>query len=154
MALSWGKPHIKIGKYGTDGANPTQWIELPTPIENTTKLTAQKGEKKEAKIEGGENEAVKYAANTYAVELEIRAMKGRTKPVEDVDGIVSGEYALLLQPENPAVEGIQIDRCVISCEDSYDSEGGTKWKYTFDVLKPKTGNQIKHKVINLKTPSI
>ena len=51
------------------------WIDIPTPVENSTKLTPTKGAKKEAKIEGGENEAVKYAANTYTFEFEIRAAK-------------------------------------------------------------------------------
>lgn len=148
MELSWGKPTIKIGKLGANGAAPTTWIDIPTPVENSTKLTPTKGAKKEAKIEGGENEAVKYAANTYVFEFEIRAGKGRTKPVEDVDGVIAGEYAVKLQPEDPAVEGIIIDRSTMSEEETYDTENGKKWKYTFDVLKPKTGNQVKHEVVN------
>ena len=89
------------------------------------------------------NEAVKYAANTYTFEFEIRAGKGRRKPVEDTDGVITGEYAVKLQPEDKTVEGIIIDRSVLSLEDTYDTDNGTKWKYTADVLKPKTGNQVK-----------
>lgn len=149
--LSWGKPRIKIGKLAANGATPSSWIELPTPIENTTKLTVQKGEKKEAKIEGGENEAVKYSANIYALELEIRSAKGRAKPVEDTDGIIEGEYAVILQPENPTAEGLQIDRCVVSVEDSYDGE---RIRYIFNVLKPNVGSQVKYKHININDPLI
>ena len=65
MELSWGKCTIKIGKLQSSGEAPSSWIDIPTPVENSTKLTPTKGAKKEAKIEGGENEAVKYAANTY-----------------------------------------------------------------------------------------
>lgn len=148
MELSWGKPVIKIGKLGDGGKAPTSWIDIPTPVENSTKLTPTKGAKKEAKIEGGENEAVKYAANTYTFEFELRAGKGRAKPVEDIDGIISGEYAVKLQPEDPTVEGIVIDRSVMSIEETFDTENGKKWKYTFDVLKPSTGNQVKHEVVN------
>ena len=148
MELSWGKPVIKIGKLGDGGKAPTSWIDIPTPVENSTKLTPTKGDKKEAKIEGGENEAVKYAANTYTFEFELRAGKGRAKPVEDIDGIISGEYAVKLQPEDPTVEGIVIDRSVMSMEETFDTENGKKWKYTFDVLKPSTGNQVKHEVVN------
>lgn len=148
MELSWGKPVIKIGKLGDGGKAPTSWIDIPTPVENSTKLTPTKGAKKEAKIEGGENEAVKYAANTYTFEFELRAGKGRAKPVEDIDGIISGEYAVKLQPEDPTVEGIVIDRSVMSMEETFDTENGKKWKYTFDVLKPSTGNQVKHEVVN------
>ena len=63
--LSWGKPKIEFGKLGADGAAPTKWDKLEyDPVENSTKLTTSKGEKKEAKVEGGENEAVKYSRNT------------------------------------------------------------------------------------------
>ena len=148
MELSWGKPVIKIGKLGDGGKAPTSWIDIPTPVENSTKLTPTKGAKKEDKIEGGENEAVKYAANTYTFEFELRAGKGRAKPVEDIDGIISGEYAVKLQPEDPTDEGIVIDRSVMSMEETFDTENGKKWKYTFDVLKPSTGNQVKHEVVN------
>ena len=148
MELSWGKPTIKIGKLADGGKAPSSWIDIPTPVENSTKLTPTKGAKKEAKIEGGENEAVKYAANTYTFEFEIRAGKGRAKPVEDVDGVISGEYAVKLQPEDPTVEGIVIDRSTMSMEETFDTDNGKKWKYTFDVLKPATGNQVKHEVVN------
>lgn len=148
MELSWGKPTIKIGKLGDGGKAPSSWIDIPTPVENSTKLTPTKGTKREAKIEGGENEAVKYTANTYTFEFELRAGKGRAKPVDDVDGIISGEYAVRLQPEDPTVEGIVIDRSTMSMEETFDTENGKKWKYTFDVLKPATGNQVKHEVVN------
>lgn len=147
MELSWGKPTIKIGKLGANGTAPAAWIDIPTPVENSTKLTPTKGTKREAKIEGGENEAVKYTANTYVFEFEIRAGKGRTKPVEDADGVISGEYAVKLQPEDPTVEGIVIDRSTMSAEETFDTENGKKWKYTFDVLKPSEGNQVKHEVV-------
>ena len=130
--LSWGKPKIEFGKLGADGAAPTKWDKLEyDPVENSTKLTTSKGEKKEAKVEGGENEAVKYSRNTYAFEFEIRAGKGRSKPIEDEDGVVKEEYAVRLTPEDSSVEGILIDRATVSVED------------TFDALKPATGNQVK-----------
>lgn len=153
MELTWGKPTIKIGKLGANGTAPTSWIDIPTPVENSSKLTPTKGAKKEAKIEGGENEAVKYAANTYAFEFEIRFGEGRTKPVDDIDGVIAGEYALKLQPENPTLKGIVIDRGVLSVEDTWDGENGTKLKYTLDVLKPATGNQVKHEVVSFTIPS-
>lgn len=107
-----GKCTIKIGKLQDNGEAPSSWVDVPTPVENSTKLTPTKGQKKEAKIEGGENEAVKYAASTYALEFEIRAEKGRKKPIEDVDGVIADEYSIKLQPEDRTVEGIKIDRCV------------------------------------------
>lgn len=142
--LSWGKPTIEFGKCGANGALPTTWTKLSCdPVENSTKLTPTKGEKKEAKVEGGENEAVKYARNTYAFEFEIRAAKGRQKPIPDADGVVEGEYAFRLTPEDETCEGILIERSVVSVEESFDTAEGKKWKYTVDVLKPDNGNQVK-----------
>lgn len=142
--LSWGKPSIEFGKCGADGAAPTTWDKLAfDPVENSTKLTPTKGEKKEAKVEGGENEAVKYGKNTYVFEFEVRGAKGRTKPIPDSDGVVEGEYAVRLTPEDPTVEGILIDKSTVSVEETFDTAEGKKWKYTFDVLKPTTGNQVK-----------
>lgn len=143
VQLSWGKPTIETSKIDTNGST-TEWIKLPyDPVENSTKLTPTKGSKFEAKVEGGENEAVKYKKNTYVFEFEVRAAKGRAKPIEDADGVVDGEYAVRLTPEDPTVEGILIDRCQPSAEETFDAENGKKWKYTFDVLKPSTGNQVK-----------
>lgn len=142
--LSWGKPTIEFGKCGANGAAPTTWTKLAfDPVENSTKLTPTKGEKKEAKVEGGENEAVKYAKNTYVFEFEVRAAKGRTKPIMDADGVVEGEYAIRLTPEDAMVEGILIDKATVSVEETFDTAEGKKWKYTFDVLKPAEGNQVK-----------
>lgn len=142
--LSWGKPSIEFGKCGADGATPTTWTKLAyDPVENSTKLTPTKGEKKEAKVEGGENEAVKYAKNTFVFEFEIRSALGRSKPIPDNDGVVEGEYAFRLTPEDIACEGILIDRSVVSVEETFDTAEGKKWKYTVDVLKPATGNQVK-----------
>lgn len=142
--LSWGKPSIEFGKCGVNGAAPSAWTRLPyDPVENSTKLTPTKGEKKEAKVEGGENEAVKYAKNTFVFEFEVRAALGRTKPIEDNDGVIDGEYAFRITPEDAACEGILIDRSVVSMEETFDTAEGKKWKYAVDVLKPATGNQVK-----------
>lgn len=145
MQIAWGKPKIWAAKL-TDGT-AGEWIELPTPAEGTTTLTPTKGDKKEAKIEGGENEAVKYNRNTYVLEFSIRLGSDREKPFEDEDGVIPGEYAIMLQPEDPTVEGLKIDKCVISLEDSYSAEEGIMLKYSADVLKPATGNQVKYEVI-------
>lgn len=146
--LAWGKPTLKAKKLGTNGQPTGNWIVIHTPVKDTTKLSVTKGEKKEAKIEGGENEAVRYAANNYTLEFSVRQVDGRADWVEDVDGIVAGEYLIALQPENPAMKGIQLDRCVISVEDDFSSEEGFSKKYTCDVLKPPAGAKCKRVVVN------
>lgn len=140
--LSWGKPKVNVGLRGL-GTAPTTWMTEHAIVENSAKLTPSKGTKKEAKIEGGENEAVKYNKNTYVFEYEVRVMDGRNPIIQDNDGLVEGEYALQLIPENPAVSGFIIDRAAVSVEDTWDAENGAKKKYTYDVLVPEQGNQVK-----------
>lgn len=130
--IGWGKPRVFIKD--TEASN-AKWIELPAAVEGTTTLTTTKGDKQEAKIEGGENEDVRYSRNTYALSLEIRAVKGREKPIADEDGIVEHKYEVMLQPEDEAVDGFHIPQATVSVEDGWDSEDGGSWIYTFDALK-------------------
>lgn len=130
--IGWGKPRIFI-----KDADDTQskWTELPTAVEGTTALSTTKGDKVEAKIEGGENEDVRYNRNTYALALEIRAAKGRKRPIADEDGIVNHNYTVMLQPEDPEVDGFKIPYARVSIEDGWSAENGGTWIYTFDALK-------------------
>jgi len=148
--LSWGNPTIEIGKCGADGAAPTTWTKIPYPlVQDSAKLTPTKGDKQEANTEDGDPESVRYGKNKYTFEYEIRQAKGRTKPIADNDGIVNGEYAMRLTPEDSDVPGIIIDRTNVSVEDSWDVKNGLKWKFTHDVLKPASGNKVKEYNPNL-----
>lgn len=138
--LSWGKPRLFIQKIGETNA---AWKELPTPVEDSTQLTTTKGDKVEAKVEGGENEDVRYGKNTYALAFNIRAAKGRKKPVPDSDGIIVGEYKVALQPEDPDTPGLMIEKAKLSIEDTWSSADGGMWAYTADALKPESGDQVK-----------
>lgn len=152
--LAWGKPTIWLTKLD-DSGNVVKWTKIPTPVEDSTTLTTTKGDKKEAKIEGGEYEGVKYNKNTYSLEFEIRAIEGRAKIAEDVDGVIDGEYSLKLQPEEPTVKGIQIDRGILSMEPSFTTADGLKWKYTLDALIPNDGSEsCKNVVITDPTSDI
>lgn len=154
MELAWGKNKHWLRKL-VNGEPTGEPITIPTPVEGTLQLNPTKGDKKEALIEGGEPEATKYNKNKYEVAFEIRQGNEdgtpRKKPVEDEDGVVEGEYQYLCQPENKEVEGIKIDRCVVSCEDSLNMNDGGRWKYTLSVLKPKAGKMVKWEKITEPT---
>ena len=152
-AIGWGKPTPNIGRLGVGGTAPSIFKRIPTPVENSTKLTPTKGKKMEAKIEGGANEGVKYAANTYVFEFEIRKTEAKDMPVEDFDGLVGGEFCIQLIPEDVTALGFIIDRASASVEDTYDAENGPKLKFTFDVLKPIEGKQVKWGVQVDKCPT-
>lgn len=145
--IGWGEPTIEISKLSAEGA-PTTWEKVATPVEDTTQLVTTKGGKLEAPVEGGGFEDIKYKKNTYAVEFELYASKGRTKPIEDDDGVVQDQYAIRITPEDASVEGLVVDRSTVSVEDTWAANIGGKWKYTFDVLIPADGSkQIKWQVI-------
>lgn len=143
--ISWGKPTIVVKKIGG-----SDYIKFPAGVENSTVLTTTKGEKKEAKIEGGENEDVRYGKNTYALTVEIRDVKDRPQPIKDHDGLVDGEYEVYLQPEDTTLNGLFIAKAVVSVEDNFTAENGATWVYTFDALKPADGSdQVKRGVVKI-----
>lgn len=145
--IGWGKPRIFIKDLDSEPAGT--WKEVPTPVENSTQLTPTKGDKQEAKLEGGANEDVRYAKNTYALAYQIRIAKGKTMPFEHDDGIVAHQYAVAVQPEDPLVPGIMIDKSTVSAEDNFTTEEGGSITYTHDALQPETGGQVKWGVIKV-----
>lgn len=136
--IGWGKPRILFKDL--DESN-SSWEEMPTPVENSTELSTEKGDKQEATIEGGENEDVKYNKNTYALACQVRAAKGRKCPIAHEDGVVAHNYAVVVQPEDPAVQGLCILKSAVSVEDAFSTEEGGSWTYTFDAIKKATGKK-------------
>lgn len=144
--LGWGKCRL----FAKDiDAKSASWFEFPTPVEGSTTLETTKGDKQEAKVEGGENEDVRYAKSTYVLNAGIRAAKGRTKPIKDEDGIVAHNYAVAVQPEDPEAIGIYIPKAKVSVEDIWSTEEGGIWNFAFDALKNEETTQVQMGVINV-----
>lgn len=139
--IGWGQPSIYIKKLGGTSA---KWQLVPTPAEGTTELSTEKGDKQEAKLEGGANEDVRYNKNTYALSFTLRMTKERIKLIEDQDGIIEDNYSLALVPEDENVPGFIIDKAQVSVEDTWSAEEGGMLTYTFDALQPSVGTQIKY----------
>ena len=138
--VGWGKPKIMIKDLDTTGA---KWVEMPTPVEDSTELTPSKGDAMEAKIEGGEYEDKKYKKSSYELAMNIRKTKGRVAPIETHDGVTDHHYAVALQPEDAECPGMLIDKATVSCDDTYTAADGPQWKYSFEPLKPDSGDMIK-----------
>ena len=146
MAIGWGKPRIFIKNLSeTNG----KWKEIPTPAEGSVQLTPTKGDKKEAKLEGGDNEDVKYGKNNYEMVYQIRVADDKVMPIQHDEGVVEDEYAIALQPENPKVPGFIIDKSRVSVEDPFSTEEGGEWTYTHNALKPDKGKKVKWGVITV-----
>jgi len=148
--LSWGKPKIEFAQ-SVNGAPSGAWTEFPEVKEDSSKLTPTKGTKKEATEEGGDTVDVRYGKNKYTFEMDVFVKKGDSKPIEDDNGVISGNYALRLTPEDAECEGFMMENCTVSCEESYSAADGKIWKYTFDGKKPATGNILKPYVANSLT---
>lgn len=144
VTVGWGQPVIEVKKTGE-----TAWTKFATPVEDTTKLECTQGDKMEAKIEGGENEAVKYKANSYVLSFNMRQVPERTDPISEENGIVKDEYSVRVIPENDEAIGILIDRASVNVQTSFDSQNGLIKTYTFDALKPATGNTVKFQAITV-----
>lgn len=139
--ISWGKPTLRVAPVnldGTFGAIKT----LPTPVQDSTQLTTEKGNKLEAPLEGGALADVKYDNNKYTCVLELYKTKGANKPIKDDNGVIQQEFALFLTPEDPTNEGWAMRRASASIEDTWTAGIGFKWKYTFEALKPVSGKLL------------
>lgn len=140
--LSWGKCTIEKAT-STKGTPAEQWADIDTPKEDTTKLTPTAGTEKTATEEGGELVDSRTGKNTYQFEFDLFVKKGGTRPFDDVDGVISGEHAFRVTPEDEECEGFQIDRSTVRCEESYSTADGKLLHYVAKVLKPATGKSVK-----------
>ncbi len=142
--LSWGKCSIThTTSTGGEPASGGTWTAIDTPKEDSTVLNPTAGAEKVATAEGGEVVDVLFGKNTYQLEFDIFVKKGGTRPFSDNDGVVSGEHAFRVTPEDATCEGIQIDRSVVRVEESYKAADGIILRHVVKCLKPKTGNTIK-----------
>lgn len=144
--LSWGKctlEHVVSENGAPKGGGSASWKALPTPKENTTKITPSAGTQKTATEEGGGLVDIRYSKNTYTLEFDLFVKKGEERPFEDDDGIISGEHAFRITPEDEGCEGSQIDRSVLRCDESYTTEEGKMLHYVAQCLKPATGKTVK-----------
>lgn len=158
MVLSWGKPKIQIGELnGTSGiSGVTAWKDIATPVENTTQLTTTEGEETEAKEEGGAVVDSKSAKSTYSLVFTLYKKKGEELPFDDADGVIPGNYAILLQPEDPECDGLIIEKATIKSAKEYTSADGIRVTYTCKALVPDGGvdkDQVQIDVVELRTKS-
>lgn len=150
--ISWGKPRLFVKDTDTAGST---WQELYTPVEDSTQLTVTKGDKMEARIEGGEAEDVKYKRSTYSVAFNIRKGKVggsstlRALPFHSIDGYVEKHFALLLQPEDPTCEGFYIGDSTVSIDDTFTAADGAMWQVQMDALKAAKGDTVKWGVVTV-----
>lgn len=136
VTVGWGRCTIRVKKYDDDTAS---WESFATPVEDSTQLETEEGDKLEAAIEGGGNEAVKYKKSTYQLQFQMRQVPERTDPITDTDGVVDDEYTVQVIPENEDAIGLEIPRAAVHVQTAFDTEDGITKTYIFDALTVSDG---------------
>lgn len=146
--LSWGECDV-FHAASAGGVAPKRsegWEELPTPKEETTKLTAEAGTEKTATEEGGAIVDYMPGKNTYTMEFDLFRKKGEELPewLKDEDGVVPGEHAFRVEPQDKAAWSILVERASVRVEDGYSTADGSTAHVVAKALKPAEGNTVKY----------
>lgn len=160
-AISWGKPGIYIGATGQTLGNSSVFELLATPVEDSTQLTGQQGDKTEATIEGGEAEATKYNAATFELAMNVRMAledtnKHRILPLEmygkipagqtgagnpDINSYTKSSVAVVLIPEEPNAPGFYCPSCTVTITETYTAADGAMWEIVLAPNVPSDGGK-------------
>lgn len=142
--ILWGKPTITVTAVGGAAADQSANLTVPTPVEGSTALKTETGEKHEALVEGGGNEAVRYDRNKFTFEFSVRFAAGRTMPFEDKshDGNVTGTYSFEITGEDTASPTMTIAEASVHYEDEMSLTDGAARHYICESLVPASGDQI------------
>lgn len=147
MVIGWGKPKIKTTR--SVGGRPTgAWREIDTPKKGTTKLEPKEGDDVEALDEGEDVVAARSGKVTHTLEFELFVKKGMPRPFDDEDGVIKGEHAFCVIPEDEECEGILIERSKVRVAKRFSSEEGVMLRYVAKCLKPAEGKMVKEYFAN------
>ncbi len=131
--IAWGIPTIFIKDLSSNGNN---WTKIDTPKEGTTQVTPTKGDTQTATEEGGGTVDRKTKKSTYELAYQLFIKKGVAQPFVAIDGIVEGNYAVAVQPEDPDIPGVYMGKTTIGVEEAFTSEDGALNTYTHSALIP------------------
>jgi hypothetical protein len=159
--ISWGKPRIFIGAKGAISSTAKFYQELSTPVDGSTNLTANDGDKKEALIEGGEAEAKKQNAATYELTMQVRMAKDRKLPFALHDSstdagandYTKGEVSIILQPQDKQAPGFLVEAASVAIKETFTSEEGAVWEMTFYPVVNSGHDAVQWKTVTVPTVS-
>lgn len=142
--LSWGKGLLETTP-SVNGApeSSATWKGIDTPKKDTLKLTPTAGEEVTAQEEGGDDVDNRVGANSFLLEFDLFVKKGKERPWDDNDGVITGNHAFRYTPEDEETEGFLIENSTVSVEESYSTAEGKLLHYKVKVLKPASGKKLK-----------
>lgn len=155
--ISWGKCNLlvcnipdNVSEY--DVANYPKFIKVDTPVNGSTTINIEDGEKHEAEIEGGDNEAVRYDNDKFSLEFDIRRAADRPTIGKNAAlGNQSGVYAFALQAEDPSAPSILVEAANVKRGISFTSADGIYDHYVVDAITPKDAKALKIGIVSMGT---
>lgn len=150
--LNWGECDLfhAVPEGGAAPKTKSGWKELPTPKEDSTKLTSNEGTDKEAREEGGAIVDFLPGKNSYTLEFDLYVKKGETEKdsvqwlLDAVDGVVPGEHSFRVESQDKDCWSILIERATVKVTDAYTAADGSTLHVKATALKPKEGNTVKY----------
>ena len=142
--IGWGKPGIYYRK-----TTDQYFQKTVNPVENSTALETTKGDKLEAKGEGGEVDAVRHKKSSYVLRYGIRVAAEVEQHIAHEDGVVIPEYVVVVVPENAAAPGIFIEHSEVTVDDSFAADEGGVVTYEHAVLTAASGKSVKHGIMTV-----
>lgn len=136
--ISWGRCTL-LHAPSINGLPVGDWTEVDVAKESTFNLSTNEGDTKEAREVGGKVVDKRKSANSYTITFQLFRKKGQPMPsyLEDNDGVIAGEHAWRIIPEDPECDGYQIDRSTVSAQEIFDPDDtGGLVQYTVECLKP------------------
>ena len=130
---AWGKCSIFVKDLSNSSAN---WKKIDTPKEDTTQVNPTKGDTMTATEEGGGTVDRKTKKSTYELTYQLFIKKGVAQPFPTIDGVVEGDYAVAVQPEDPEVPGVYMGKTSVGAEEAFTTADGALITYTHAALIP------------------
>lgn len=140
--VSWGAPTLQFYPLANGTPPTTSWhpstgllsgvIEISGDIllENSSALETTAGDEKTLRNEKGVDVDRKRLPSSYVFNTSIIKKKAYTSPFTAHNGIVEGDYAMRLIPEDPTTIGFQMAKCNLGLDKGWDSQQGA-----LDVLR-------------------
>ena len=138
--ILWGKPLITVTV--VNSTNASSRLTIPTPVEDSTTLTTERGEKHEANIEGGGAEAVRYDKGKFTLEFAVRFAKERHMPFSDVshDTKVGGTYGFVISdPDDTSAPSCNLHESEVTYEAALDADDGARRHFFCESVVPSGG---------------
>lgn len=136
--LSWGKPK-KVVITRHDGLTSDELGiagEYKNIVEDSAELSTEQGDKLEAPIEGGENEAELQKPSKYQFTMALRQGGGDNFSPQDDNGVITATYDVEIFPGNAGAAHVKVNNCACSIDKTWKASEGAKFALTFKTLAP------------------